>query len=342
MTIMGGRFRRPLRSFALACATLLAASAIFAADPGPLAPFQPPPNTTRTLRLWGSAPLANLVKLWAEGFQKLHPDLRIETRLDGTGVAMPGLYTGAADLALFGREPNRTDSDGFEHVLNYKHLRVELATGSLDQPGHTAALAVFVHRDNPLARLTLAQLDAIFGAELRRGGKKILRTWGDLGLAGEWAARPLNLYAPDTRSGPGAFFQQTVLLDSGKWNWERLTEFPADENTAARILAALAADRDGLAIASLGVDEPRVKPLALAGAEKFFAPTREHVASRDYPLARAVLAVVNRPPGAPLEEKVAAFLRYALGAEGQAAVARSGVYLPLSAESLRRQFALLE
>jgi len=322
---------------------LVLARTFAAEEPGGLAPFVPPVNSSNVLRLWGSAPFAGVVKNWSEGFRALHPEIRIETRLGGTGLAMPGLYTGAADIALFGREPNRTDADGFEHVLNYKHLRIELATGSLATPGHTTALAVFVHRDNPLARLTLAQLDAIFGAERKRGGSPI-KTWGDLGLTGDWAARPITLYAPDTRSGPGAFFQHTVLLDSGKWNWDGLKEFPMTGDFPARILAALAADRGGLALASLGFGEPRVRPLALAGAAggPFFAPTREHVVARDYPLARAVLAVVNRPPGAPVEAKVAAFLRYVLSPAGQAAVTRSGVYLPLPAESLRRQLALLE
>ena len=183
MTIAGVFFRRPPASFALA--VLLASPLGAAEEPGGLAPFVPPVNSSNVLRLWGSAPLAAVTKGWIEGFRKIHPEITVETRLAGTGLAMPGLYTGAADVALFGREPSRTDNDAFEHTLNYQPLRLEVATGSLDRAGHTTALAVFVHRDNPLARLTLAQLDAIFGAELRGGGKKISRTWGDLGLAGE-------------------------------------------------------------------------------------------------------------------------------------------------------------
>jgi phosphate transport system substrate-binding protein len=325
-----------------------------AEESGGLAPFVPPINSSNVFRLWGSAPLAGVAKNWIEGFRALHPEIKIETRLDGTGLAMPGLYTGAADLALFGREPNRTDRDGFEHVLGYKHLQLEIAAGSVSHAGHTTALGVFVHRDNPLARLTLAQLDALFGHERRRGAPRQLRTWGDLGLTGEWAARPIHLFAPDTRSGPRIFFQLTVLRDSSKWNWERLTEFADTKNSAgtvrhaaAQILAALAADRDGLAVATLGLPNPQVKPLALATDAPdrdtdFVSPTRETVASRAYPLARPIYLCVNRRPGAPLDAKTKAFLDYVLSPAGQQAVAATEVYLPLAPDAARRQRALLD
>ena len=340
-----------MKPFSLFGVLALLASPLSAADLGGLTPFAPPVNASPVIRIWGSGPLAEVEAGWAAGFQALHPELSVVRRLDGTGLAMPGLYTGQADVALFGREPNRTDIDGFDHVLNYKPLRLEVGTGSFDRPGHSTSLVVFVHRDNPLGRLTLTQLDAIFGAERRRGAPRALRTWGDLGLAGAWAERPIRLYAFDTRSGPGAFFERTVLRESSKWQWDNFREFTdviKPDGTIVRagaaILAALAEDPAGLAIASLGFAVPGVRPLALAedATSAYVVPTRATVAARAYPLARPIYVCVNRRPGGALDPKVGAWVRFVLSPDGQAALARTGVYLPLDPVAARRQQALLD
>jgi phosphate transport system substrate-binding protein len=311
-------------------------------------PFHPPPNTSGVVRIWGNPQMAGLVRAWVEGFQRTHPAAQFAMRLAATGLAMPGLYTGAADIALFGRDTNTTDNDGFEHVLNYKPLRVEFATGSLDAPGKSCALAVFVHRDNPLVRLTLAQLDAIFGDELRRGLAPI-RTWGQLGLTGEWTARPISLYGYDSRSGPGVFFAHVTLKDSQKMNWPHFAEFSDRRNSGGSLVragtqavAALVANPAGIAIATLSDATPGVKMLALAVDERgpFFAPTRESLITRRYPLARPIFACLNRPPGAQLDPNVKEFLLYVLSPDGQQGIERAGGYLPLAppvAETERRK-----
>jgi phosphate transport system substrate-binding protein len=323
----------------LALAALVFASApLRAQDPGPLAPYQPPPNRMPVVRLWGDRFMSALARHWAEGFETANPGLSVEINLLGDGTGMPALYTGFADVALFGRDLITTDVDGFAHVLNYPHLAIELGTGSLDELGKSPALVIFVHRDNPLASLTLAQLDAIFGAERRRGAPAAIHTWGQLGLPGEWRDRPINLYGDDTHTGTSLFFQRVVMKDSRKFNWARVTEFKdirrpdgTTNTSAAQSLVALRADRFGLAIANLHDAVGEVKPLALAVTEggPFYAPTRENCLARAYPLARPILACVNRPSGQPLDPKVRAFLRYVLGPEGQRDFVREGAFLPL-------------
>ena len=325
------------RIFALAVLALVSVP-LGAQDPGPLAPFQPPPNRTPVVRLWGDRFMSALARRWAEGFQAAHPEFSVEINLLGDGTGMPALFTGFADVALFGRDLITTDVDGFAHVLNYPHLAIELGTGSLDEPGKSPALVVFVHRDNPIASLTLAQLDAIFGAERRRGAPAAIRTWGQLGLTGEWRDRPINLYGDDTHTGTSLFFQRVVMKDSRKFNWAQFTEFKdihrldgTTNTSAAQSLAALRADRFGLAIANLHDAVGEVKPLALAETVggPFYAPTRENCIERAYPLARPILACVNRPPGQPLDPKLRAFLRYVLSPDGQRDFVREGAFLPL-------------
>ena len=329
----------------------LGALLVRAQDPGPLAPFRPAPNRTAVVRLWGDSEMSALARHWAAGFHSAHPELSAEIKLLGDGTGMPALYTGFADVALFGRDLITTDVDGFAHVLKYPHLAVEIGTGSLDVPGKSPALVVFVHRDNPLASLTLTQLDAIFGAERRRGAPAGIQTWGQLGLTGEWRDRPINLYGEDTHSDSSWFFQRVVMKDSRKFNWQHFTEFAdlrrADGTTntgAAQSLAALRTDRFGLAVGNLCDATTDVKSLTLAvtDSEPSFAATRENCAARAYPLARPILACVNRPPGQSLDGKVQDFLRYVLSVEGQRDFAREGNFIPLPEALVRAEVRKIE
>ena len=323
--------RRALFLFVLAHAVALAA----------LPPPVEPPESAGVIRVWGTAELRPVFERWQEGFKKSHPDARFETRLTGSDVGLPGLYTRRADIALLGRTATDAEVKAFEWIFRYKPAAIEVATGSLGAPGRSPALVVYVHRDNPLARLTLVQLDAAFGSERLRGAPENIRTWGQLGLVSEWRDRPIHLYAPDTEEGTGRFFRSVVLNDSRMLDWAHLREFadtkstPPSHDAAKKILGALAADPLGLAVAGAGLDDPRVKPLALAASAggPYVAPSRDTLVARSYPLSRAVFAYVNRAPGAPLEAKVREFLDYVLSTDGQQAIAAAGAFLPLSAES---------
>ena len=330
----------PRRTFSLLLAGSLALAVRLAAEEAkPLAPYGPPENHTAILRLWGDRHLAGLAQAWADGYHALHPEISFEIKLLGNGTAMPALYLGLADVALFGRDPIVTDNDGFAHVLKYNPLRLELATGSLATPGAAPALALLVHRDNPLSQLTLTQVDAIFSSQRRRGATAAIRTWGQLGLTGEWADQPIHLYADDTQSMTALFFQRVVLGNSRRMNWEHFTELQdirkpdgSVVTAAEQCAVALQADRYGLAVSTIRYATAGLKPLALAErvGEPFVLPTRETLTVRSYPLARPIFACVNQRPGQPLDPKLRDFLRYVLGREGRQVLARQDAYLPLS------------
>jgi phosphate transport system substrate-binding protein len=199
------------------------------------------------------------------------------------------------------------------------------------------ALGVFVHPDNPIAGLTVAQLDAVFGAEHKRGAANA-RTWGDLGLTGEWAARPIQVLAPGVTTIPALFFRKVVLDDSYKWN-EDMEEMADD----AQSLQAVSRNPAAIAYAPMVAASSAVRavPLAKSGAA-FVKLTPQSAADRSYPLARAVIVAVDRPVGKPLEPRVREFLRYILSDEGQAAVAREGAYVALQPAALQKQLKGLD
>jgi phosphate transport system substrate-binding protein len=311
----------------------------------PLAPVR------GVIRVWGNDTMAVVVRRWAEGFERHHPGARIEARMIGGDVALGALTTGKADIALLGREAAPQEVKGFEWIYRYQPSAIEVLNGSVDQPGCSPALAVLVHRSNPLSTVTMAQLDALFSAD-PRGGNGVLRTWGQLGLSSNWAGRAIHLYSPDTETGTGVFFRNAALGGTRKLNWERLTEVQDSAGPGAlpydagRKLAALVAvDPNGVAVAPLSAPLPadvRVVALSVREGEAAVRPTRESLLARRYPLGRAVRAYVNaapeKPPdpkmARPLDRGVAEFLHYVLSEEGQDTAVAEGHYLPLGSETL--------
>jgi phosphate transport system substrate-binding protein len=311
--------------------------------------YQPVQAVAGTIRVWGDDQMAAVMKSWQAGFRKHHRAAQFETKLIGTGTGMAGLYTGVADLALMGRESTPSEVMAFEWVFRYKPVGVEVATGSLDVTGKTFALGVFVNKDNPLAQLTLAQLDAIFGGEHLRGARNA-RTWGDLGLTGEWRDKPITPYGYDAETNTGGFFKRAVLGGSDKWSCA-LKEFDDMKQPdgslldgSQRILDALARDRYGIAYANPRYRNAQVRaiPLATQDGSSFYQATKENLIARKYPLMRVVSIYINRAPGKPVDPKVKEFLRYVLSREGQQAVAREGDFLPLTTDAVSAELRKLD
>jgi phosphate transport system substrate-binding protein len=302
------------------------------------------------IRVWGDGHMADVLLSLENGFRKHHPDIRFENKLMGTGTAMAGLYTSVADLAFMGRAATPKEIMAFEWVFRYKPQSIEMMTGSLNVPGKSPALAVFVHKDNPLPQLTLAQLDGIFGCERRRGLGNI-QTWGQLGLKGEWQTQAIHAYSHDAETGSGAFFRQTVMNDSRKWNWDAVKEFQDSKKpdgstyeASQQILDAVSRDLHGIGVSCLCYENPLVKPIALAFEEGdgYWQATTGNLVRRRYPLTRLISVYVNRANGRPIEPKVKEFLRYILSREGQESVARDGGYLPLAPEAVGEQLRQLD
>ena len=287
-----------------------------------------------TIRTWGHGRrsadiLGGLVGAWQSGFQARYPQVRFETTLRGDDTAIGGLYTGAADIALMQRPPLAIELDGYLPVMGHLPQEVTVATGSLAETDHAFAPVILVHRANPLAQLTLAQLDAVLGPDRRRGGQPV-RTWGDLGLGGVWKNAPITIYTFGIAQDVPQFIERAVMGGSQKWA-ARLHEF----DDGRHVVDALARDRFGIAIAGLQFADARVKALALGSADggPFVLATRDSVMQRRYPLTRSVSMFFDHAPGHPIDPKVAAYLGYLLSADGQAALARDGGYLPLSPDA---------
>ncbi len=315
--------------------------------------YQPEQIVSGTIRLSGHGSfkedfMGKLVAAWTEGFRRFNPDVQIANHMYGTASAIGALYTDHADIAILGEEISPAAAAAFKRAKHYPALGIEIATGSLDVAFFDYANMIFVHQSNPLSRITIEQADAVFGAEHRRGPRNI-RTWGQLGLTGEWARKRIQPYS--WKDLDFSLFLQTVILDgSHRWNND-LKEFAHIRRPdgslyehGEQILDALAADRFGIAISNIRYANPQVKALAIAphAGKPYYEATTENLISRNYPLTRIIPAFIDRKPGQPIAPKVREFLRYVLSRNGQLDIVRHTGYLPLSAELLREQLRKLQ
>ena len=337
--------------------------------------YRPEHAVSGTIRQWGNNYIQDspLVKVWEREFQRYHPEARFADNLSSSAVAFPALIAGVADLAPMGRQALWDELKGFEREgasgggegsSNVDVVEIVMATGSYDVRGWTFALGVFVHKDNPLAQLTLGQLDGIFGAErsggwdgltwrpeLARGADKNIRTWGQLGLTGEWADKPIHVYGYNFKYHFTDEIDKKVLKGSGKWNETlRMYSNAAGQKADGSLTGAgelmmrdLSNDRYGIAYTGMPFKTPQTKALALAErpGEPYVELTLDNVQARRYPLLRDVYYYLKREKGKPLDPNAREFLRYVLSREGQAAVQRDGKYLPLTAQAVAEQLRKL-
>ena len=349
---------------------LLCAGAGAQSGPQALPSYQPERVVVGTIRHFGFG-LGGVLKLWEAEFQRFHPQIRFDDQLPTSDAAIPALVTGVTDLAPDGGEATLTENLSFFEVYGYPVTDVTIASGAFDVEGKSNGPVVFVHKDNPIAALSLAQLDGIFGAERTagmrgfkwspsggRGAKENIRTWGQLGLTGEWADKPIQTYG-HAPSGTTRFFQWKVMANGDKWNpnyreyVETGSKMIADEDKAEQRLGLqhmlrneLANDRYGIAwtVMPQAKGVAGIKPIALAPGDGAapVAASKQSFQDRSYPLVRSIYMFMNRKPGTPLDPKLREFLRYVLSAEGQDVVVKNGSYLPLPADVVRAQRAKLD
>lgn len=270
----------------------------------------------------GSDTLNNLMTLWAETYKKYYPNVNIQIQGAGSSTAPPALTEGTANFGPMSRAMKDQEIQAFEQTFGYKPTAVGVAID---------ALAVFVNKDNPIQGLTIAQVDAVFSATRKCGGRKDVKRWGDLGVTGELGTKPIQLYGRNSVSGTYGYFKK-VALCKGDFK-TNVNEQPGSASVVQSVSTGLnAIGYSGVGYNTSGV---RAIPLAKADGGEYFDATAEHATSGKYPLARVLYVYVNKPPNKPLSPMEAEFFKMVLSKQGQEVVAKDG-YIPLPAKVAAR------
>jgi phosphate transport system substrate-binding protein len=300
---------------ALTAAALSAVStAALAVSLDPQLPdYKPVSGVSGNLKSIGSDTLNNLMTLWSEGFKSSYPNVKLEIEGKGSSTAPPALIAGTAQFGPMSRPMKKQEIDEFEKKYGYKPLPIRAAVD---------ALAVFVHKDNPIKCLSLAQLDAIFSKTRKGGEAKEAATWGDLGMTGEWASKPISLYGRNSASGTYGYFKEVALFN-GDYK-DSVKEQPG----SSTVVQGVASDKFAVGYSGIGYKtaDVRVVPLAAKTGGKCFEGNDENAYSGDYALARFLYIYVNKNPNQPLDPVRGEFIKYVYSKPGQNVVIKDGFF----------------
>jgi len=295
-------------------------------DPG-LATYTQVSGVSGNLKSVGSDTLNNLMALWNEGFRSLYPGVKIEIEGKGSSTAPVALIEGTSQFGPMSREMKSKEIEDFEKKFGYKPARARVAVD---------ALAVFVHKDNPIKGLSLKQVDAIFSKNRKGGSDKDIKTWGDLGLTGEWADKPISLYGRNSASGTYGYFKEVALFH-GDYK-DSVKEQPG----SSAVVQGIATDKYAIGYSGVGYKTADVRTVPLSADEKgtFFEAEAKNAYSGDYPLSRFLYVYMNKNPNQAMDPLRKEFIKFVFSKQGQSNVIKDGFY-PVSVQIAQEDFKAL-
>ncbi len=275
----------------------------------------------------GSDTLANLMTLWAEEFKRLYPNVNIQIQAAGSSTAPPALTERTSNIGPMSRAMKDNEIEAFESRYGYKPTAIPVAID---------ALAVFVHKDNPIEGLTIPQVDAIFSSNQRCGFSQSIQNWGQLALRGPWERRDIQLFGRNSVSGTYGYFKEIGLCDGDFKN--SVNEQPG----SASVVQSVSTSINGIGYSGIGYQTSSVRavPLARDADSDFFAASAENSIAGNYPLARFLYVYVNKAPNTPLPPLEREFIKLVMSQSGQDVVVKDG-YIPLPAAVVERTMQIL-
>lgn len=308
-------------------ATCVSVNAADLLDPN-LPVYQKASGVSGNLSSVGSDTLANLMTLWAEEFKRAYPNVNIQIQAAGSSTAPPALTEGTANLGPMSRKMKDKEIEAFEKKFGYKPTPVAVAID---------ALAVYVHKDNPVKGLTIPQVDAIFSSTRKCGSNTELTNWGQAGVEGGLASKSVQLFGRNSVSGTYGYFKKKALCKGDFKN--NVNEQPG----SASVVQSVSTSLNGIGYSGIGYKTSSVRaiPLAKKPGQPFVEATPENSLNGKYPLARSLYVYVNKKPGQPLAPLEREFVKMVMSKVGQEVVVKDG-YIPLPAKLVERQMSALD
>ncbi len=284
--------------------------------------YQKSSGVSGNLSSVGSDTLANLMTLWAEEFKRAYPNVNIQIQAAGSSTAPPALTESTSNLGPMSRKMKSKEIAAFEKRYGYKPTAIPVAID---------ALAVYVHKDNPIKGMTIADVDAVFSSTRKCRGKKDVKSWGDLNMTGSWKNRSIQIYGRNSVSGTYGYFKKKALCKGDFKN--NVNEQPG----SASVVQSVSSSLNGIGYSGIGYKTSGVKaiPLAKKPGKPFVAATPENAVSKKYPLSRFLYVYVNKHPNKPLAPLEREFIKLVLSKSGQQVVIKDG-YIPLPSKVVNK------
>ncbi|WP_028299513.1 PstS family phosphate ABC transporter substrate-binding protein [Oceanospirillum beijerinckii] len=319
----------------IAAISVVAASAVTATvanaaaelDPN-LPTYQKASGVSGNLSSVGSDTLANLMTLWAEEYKRAYPNVNIQIQAAGSSTAPPALTEGTANLGPMSRKMKDKELEAFENKHGYKPVAVPVAID---------ALAVFVHKDNPIKGMSIQDVDAVFSSTRKCGGAQDATKWGDLGLTGSWENRTIQLFGRNSVSGTYGYYKKKALCKGDFKN--SVNEQPG----SASVVQSVSTSINAIGYSGIGYKTSSVRAVALSKkpGQPFIDASPENAVTGKYPLSRFLYVYVNKKPNQPLQPLEREFVKMVMSKTGQEVVVKDG-YIPLPASVVAKTLKALD
>ncbi len=275
----------------------------------------------------GSDTLANLMTLWAEDFKRHYPNVNIQIQAAGSSTAPPALTERTSNIGPMSREMKDNEIEAFESRYGYKPTAIPVAID---------ALAVYVHKDNPIDGMTIQQVDAIFSSNQRCGYSQNIETWGQLAMRGPWERRDIQLFGRNSVSGTYGYFKDVALCEGDFKN--SVNEQPG----SASVVQSVSTSINGIGYSGIGYRTSSIRsvPIARNANSEYFDATAENSVTGNYPLARFLWVYVNKAPNTELPPLEREFIKLIMSKAGQDIVLKDG-YIPLPASVVDNALGIL-
>ncbi|PHS22717.1 MAG: phosphate-binding protein [Methylophaga sp.] len=304
-----------------AAATLAFSATTFAKE---LPDYEKVSGVSGSISSVGSDTLSNLMTLWAEEFKRVYPNVTIQIQAAGSSTAPPALTEGTSSFGPMSRKMKDKEIASFESRHGYKPTLIRVAID---------ALAVYVHKDNPVNELVIPQIDAIFSATRKCNYAEDITSWKQLGAD----LGNIQIFGRNSVSGTYGYFKKKALC-KGDFK-DTVNEQPGSASVVQGVTMSL----NGIGYSGIGYKTSGVKAIAIAkkADQPFIATTKENAANGTYPLSRYLYVYVNKAPNQPLAPLDREFMTMILSKIGQQVVVKNS-YVPLSASVAAKELAKLQ
>ena len=274
------------------------------------------------LKIAGSETMKPLIDAWIGGLTRRHHGLKLTIASAGSETGLEAFLEHRTVIAAMSRRMTADEISTFVREYGYEPTEVPVAND---------ALAIFVHRDNPITGLSLDELDAAFCRERRRGLSYAVDSWGLIGVMDEWFEAPIRLYGRNSKSGTSYLFREEVCKGG--------TFLPQLVNAtgSASVVLDVGNDPQGIGFSSISYQTSLVKPVPISQVKggRYVEPTFQTVMDGSYPLRRNLYLYIAKPPKAAPAPALSELVRFALSRQGQKLALDHG-YFPLSLTEITR------
>jgi len=280
------------------------------------------------IRLSGSTTVSNIINLLAGQFEQKHTDTVIKLTSAGSSSAVRAMLIDPNVVGQMSRPMKKKEHEQFKAQYGVEPIELKIAVD---------AIAIFVHKDNPIQQLTMAQLKSIFVQNKHNEEVDLWQSVGNNNSEDDyWQTAKIQRYGLNSKTGAYSLFKKKVL------NKQDFNVQMRSFSTSSSTVQAVGVEKNAIAFASSYYATKKTRFVALqAGDKQYYQPNEQSLTNLDYPLARYLYLYVTPESQTAHSVEFKQFIQFLMAQDTQALIKRAGFY-SVAKDIRNKQMLLLE